>query len=79
MGRVMTRSDENRETPSYLVFRVIPQVSLYHPIGLITRRSQVQILPPLLLGEQKNPQVRWPGGFLLMSGTCNVLLVSSNG
>ena len=35
MGQVMTRHGGNCEDPFYLAFRVIPQVSKHHPLGLL--------------------------------------------
>ena len=46
-----TRDDEYEKVSSSKAFRVFPQVSGLGDFGLITRRSRVQIPPPLPLED----------------------------
>ena len=56
MGRVATRNDEQQNASRGRASRVFPHVSGLGDFGLITRRSRVQIPPPL---PPENPGTAW--------------------
>jgi hypothetical protein len=66
IGRETTGNVERKEPSQDSAFRVFPPVSGWGLFGLITRRSQVQILPPLR--NQRPGNYSFPGLCLLRLG-----------
>ena len=57
MRREATRNNENEQPSRSRAFRVFPQVRALCVFGIITRRSRVQIPPPLLRKPLELPGV----------------------
>ena len=59
MGPVETRNEANQKWRLNRLFASLPLVARYLDIGLITRRSRVQIPPRYYIGP--SPRILWPG------------------